>query len=68
MKVIKKAKLPTITCNLCGCVFRPHSADLKRALEKHEFMTSAEDLRPRIYTFCPTCGLLVYPFKKEDKL
>ena len=63
MKIIKKAKLPKITCELCGCVFRPEGGDL-RSLASGS--ASLQRIREETFVFCPVCGLSIGVFNKES--
>ena len=56
MKILKKVKLPKVTCARCGCVFRPSKNDL------YSFLTFSKD-----YANCPICSYGNLVFKKEEK-
>lgn len=64
MKIIKKAKLPKVTCVLCGCVYRPENGDFNRFSVKGNTL-SEEDIRSDVSVNCPLCGLVAYPFAKK---
>ena len=63
MKIVKKAKLPKITCELCGCVFRPEKGDLASFAAKG--CTDMYSVRELTFVTCPVCGLTAEVFKKE---
>ena len=68
MKILKKAKLPKVTCKLCGSVFRPEKKDLRRELMR--INGDLEETKLHAVTYCPVCGLTAYPFcqdKSEKK-
>lgn len=57
MKILKKAKLLPVTCELCGCVFLPKAKDLKY----NDFRIIKDVVR------CPICSQLNYAkFEKEE--
>lgn len=64
MKIIKKTKLPKITCELCGCVFRPEKGDLASLAAKS--CTDIYSIRELTFCTCPVCGLTAEAFKMED--
>ena len=64
MKIIKKAKLPKITCELCSCVFRPEKGDLASFAAKG--CTDICSIRELTFVTCPVCGLGTEAFKMED--
>ena len=64
MKIIKEVKLPEITCELCGCVFRPGKEDLRL---RGANSNTAQDVRKSTFCACPVCGLSVKVFEREDE-
>ncbi len=65
MKIIKKAKLPKITCEFCGCVFRPEKDDLASLAAKG--CTDIYSIRELTFVVCPVCGLTAEVFKRGDE-
>lgn len=63
MKILKKAKLPKVTCKLCGCVFRPEKKDLRGDLIRID--GDWEEAKLHTVTSCPVCGLTAYPFWQD---
>lgn len=65
MKILKKAKLPKVTCKLCGCIFRPEKKDLRGELIRID--GDWEEVRLYTATYCPVCGLTAYPFRQDKQ-
>ena len=63
MKILKKAKLPKVTCKLCGCVFRPEEKDLNSAFVR--ITGDLEEAKQYITVYCPVCGVTAYPFWQD---
>lgn len=68
MKIKKNPKLPTLTCNVRGCVFVPDKKDLRRdfLVTKHGSIDE-NDVRKFVYVPCPVCGYGADVFKEGDK-
>ena len=67
MKIKKKAKLPRLECDLCGCVFEPSKEDLKiRFLNAGAYVDNVRKIKNEAYVNCPTCGLSKLVFEEGE--
>jgi rubredoxin len=65
MKIKKKAKLPRLECDLCGCVFVPSKDDLKlRFRNDASYTDDKKKIKDDVYVNCPTCSLSKLVFEE----